>query len=133
MRAEYIALYKQYAPLWEKEETERTARWNRFLEEATFTSQDADSGCAHSTLQSVQVLSNPTFFCLLQGCSCPALNARKYLPLLLRACLLARLHACMHACILMADVSMLLLPGIARSSVICTRLRLHCVHCWLQL
>lgn len=31
VRAEYIALYKQYAPLWEKEETERTARWNRFL------------------------------------------------------------------------------------------------------
>ena len=31
VRAEYIALYKQYAPLWEKEESERTARWNRFL------------------------------------------------------------------------------------------------------
>ena len=37
VRAEYIALYKQYAPLWEKEETERAARWARFLEDGTFS------------------------------------------------------------------------------------------------
>ena len=44
VRAEYIALYKQYAPLWEKEETERTARWARFLEDGTFSASDQHAG-----------------------------------------------------------------------------------------
>ena len=31
VKSEYVALYKQYAPLWEKEETERVIRWNGFV------------------------------------------------------------------------------------------------------
>ena len=35
VKHEYVALYKQYAPLWEKEEVERNARWHGFLEQFT--------------------------------------------------------------------------------------------------
>lgn len=31
VKREYLELYQKYAPLWEKEETERSERWNDFL------------------------------------------------------------------------------------------------------
>ena len=42
VKGEHLALYLRYAPLWEKEETERKQRWASLL--ATFNDDSAPQG-----------------------------------------------------------------------------------------
>ncbi|KAK9806629.1 hypothetical protein WJX73_002174 [Symbiochloris irregularis] len=51
VKHEYVALYKQYAPLWEKEESERVVLWNGYLEQFCPEGQSFDQEAALSRLE----------------------------------------------------------------------------------